>query len=148
MKDEDVPATEGTPGLARRPAALMALGLVAGAAAATTGAKAQTTTTKGPTPQAMAESRIALIETQLAITAAQATDWDVVAAVIRKNATNRAIERSQLKAITNSVDRLNAVYNFTTSHARDLAAFIAVFKLFYAKLSPAQQAAADAIFAR
>lgn len=95
------------------------------------------------------EARIADLHKKLRITAAQASEWNAFAAVMRDNAkTIRATLADKPNAATMSaVDDLNAYQDLAKAHVDGLARLIPAFQTLYLTMSDSQKKTADAMFA-
>ncbi|MBY0271178.1 MAG: Spy/CpxP family protein refolding chaperone [Burkholderiales bacterium] len=107
-------------------------------------------------PSERVEARLAYIRTALKITAAQQTQWDNFAGVMRKQAKDadaRVQEhRAKMAANTerkrpNAIERLERQQVFMATASARIGERLAVQKPLYAALSPEQQQVADKVLA-
>ena len=112
----------------------------AAAASATAETKAETV-----------EQRITTLHTALNITAAEESDWNAVAQVMRDNATAMqklvAEKMAQAPADMNAVDDLNTYTKFAQAHVEGLKKLTASFDTLYKSMPDAQKKIADQVFA-
>jgi len=105
-----------------------------------------------PAPAAdRVEARIKELHSKLHITAAQETQWDKVAQMMRDNAkamVELQKDRAQdAKATdTNAMEVLKSYSGVVDAHAAGIHKFIPVFQAFYDTLSDEQKKTADALF--
>ena len=107
-------------------------------------------------PGERVEARLAYLKTALKITAAQQTQWDAFADVMRKQATeaDARIKSRQEQMAANTerkrptaIERLERRQAFMTTASARLGERLAVQKPLYAALSPEQQQVADQLLA-
>jgi periplasmic protein CpxP/Spy len=94
--------------------------------------------------------QIAYLKAELKITPAQESLWSPVAQAMRDNAQalDQAILRArQEKKPLDAVQRISLRESFAKTRSENEARFLASFKPLYAALSPAQQQAANELFA-
>jgi hypothetical protein len=117
--------------------------------AATTHTRSTARKAQGETMTQMAEQRIADLHTQLHITAAEQSQWDQFAQVMRDNAKDLDEAYQQRGA---SFDKMNAVENMQSyaqieqTRAQDLQKLVPAFQTLYASLSDQQKQQADRLF--
>ena len=105
-----------------------------------------------PAPEAArVEARIQELHSKLHITAAQETQWNNVAQMMRDNAkamVSLQKDRAQDAKSTDmtAVDVLKSYSAVTDAHADGIHKFIPVFQAFYDTMSDAQKKTADALF--
>jgi len=96
-----------------------------------------------------AEQQIAGLHTKLMITAAQQTQWDQFAAVMRDNA--KAMDqlfntRAQALPTMTAAANMNSYAGIATEHAKDVEKLVPAFATLYATMSDAQKHTADLVF--
>jgi LTXXQ motif family protein len=120
----------------------------AGMAAKTSTAPAETGATPGPAAQRV-EQRITDLHAQLGITAAQQTQWQQFAQVMRENAANidraMATRGEEYKTMT-ALSNMESYAALAQDHAENMQKLVDAFKPLYAALSPEQKHTADALF--
>lgn len=95
------------------------------------------------------EARIRRLHAQLHITAAQAAQWDRVAATMRENSEtieHLVRERAAKLRTMNAVENLQTYAAIADAHADGLRKLVPAFDALYQSMSPAQKRNADAIF--
>jgi len=95
------------------------------------------------------EGRIKDLHAKLHITAAQASQWDAFATVMRENAsTIRAnlMTKAQNATAVSAVDELHNYQDLAKAHVDGLARLIPTFEALYATMSDDQKKTADAVF--
>jgi protein CpxP len=105
-------------------------------------------------PTERVEARLAYEKTALKITAAQQTQWDAYANLVRKSAQDME-QRFKARQIgepghpkhqrPNAIERLERAQSFLAEGVTRLNALLAVEKPLYAALSPEQQKVADVV---
>lgn len=143
--------------VSRRPAVMLALGLITGAGATASSANAQPASSENaqtsngkrrrPSIAAHAEGQLVFLATELQITAAQMALWQNIVNVVRQNAAERDSEQHQLAQSTDAISRLQARYYLISARAASFARFIGAFQPLYDSMSNEQRTAADSIFA-
>lgn len=107
-------------------------------------------------PGERVEARLAYIKTALKITAAQQTQWDNFAGVMRKQARDADVRiqehRAKMAANTerkrpNAIERLERQQAFMATASARISERLSVQKPLYAALSPEQQQVADKVLA-
>jgi hypothetical protein len=105
-----------------------------------------------PAPKAdRVEARIKELHGKLHITAAQETQWNTVAQMMRDNASAMVSlqkDRAEDAKDTNlsAVEVLQSYSGVVDAHADGLHKFIPVFQAFYDTMSPEQKTTADSLF--
>jgi protein CpxP len=147
--------TPATPPATSSPAGTPSSGATAPAAttpahhAATTHTRTVASRAPGETMAQMAEQRITDLHTRLHITAAEQSQWDQFAQVMRDNAKDLDDAYQQRAA---SFDKMNAVENMQSyaqieqTRAQDLQKLVPAFQTLYASLSDQQKQEADRLF--
>jgi len=95
------------------------------------------------------EAHIASLRHSLRITAAQDSQWQAVATVMRDNAKSVAAlikERSSKMKTMTAIDDLNSYEAIADAHAAGVKALIPAFQALYDTMSDAQKRNADAVF--
>ncbi len=95
------------------------------------------------------EARIKTMHDQLQITAAQASQWDSVAQVMRDNAktySQLVQDKVKAQATMTAVESLQAYQQIAQAHADGVKKLAAAFETLYATMSPEQQKTTDAVF--
>ena len=107
-------------------------------------------------PSERVEARLAYVKTALKITAAQQTQWDAYAGVVRKQAkeADARIQSHREKMASNTerkrptaIERLERRQAFMATASTRIGERLTVQKPLYAALSPEQQQIADKVFA-
>jgi protein CpxP len=147
-----------TPPATSSPSGTMSSGSAASTAPATTTATHHAATSHartaanraaGETMAQAAEQRIIDLHARLHITAAQQSQWDQFAQVMRDNAKDLDVAYQQRAA---NFDKMNAVENMQSyaqieqTRAQDLQKLVPAFQTVYASLSDEQKQAADRLF--
>jgi hypothetical protein len=105
-------------------------------------------------PTERVEARLAYVKTALKITAAQQTEWDAFANVVRNNAQEREQRFKSMRSgepgharhqRPNAIERLERTQTFLADAATRVNQLLAVEKPLYAALSPEQQKVADVV---
>jgi protein CpxP len=96
------------------------------------------------------EDRIAYLHSQLKITAAQETQWNAFADVMRSNSEAMISLYQQRKAATNqsALDDMKQYTTIAQSHADGMKKLLDAFEPLYTSLSPEQKTLADQTFRR
>jgi protein CpxP len=95
------------------------------------------------------EARIKAMRVKLHITAAQETQWNAVAQVMRDNAhaiADLREERAEQAKSMNAIDQLKSYATITDAQAAGIHKFIPSFQALYDTMSEAQKKAADTLF--
>jgi hypothetical protein len=95
------------------------------------------------------EARINSLHSKLHITAAEETQWDTVAQIMRDNATavgKLVDERKTQVGQMNAVDDLKSYQAITDAHADGLKKLVPAFEQLYASMSDDQKKTADTLF--
>jgi hypothetical protein len=117
--------------------------------AAATHARTVASRAQGQTMEQMAEQRIADLHTRLHITAAEQSQWDQFAQVMRDNA--KDLDQAYQQRAT-SFDKMNAIDNMQSyaqieqTRAQDLQKLVPAFQALYTSLSDQQKQQADQLF--
>lgn len=134
---------------AQPPTAHEILAQAASAEATAAPAPQESTGTAPAAVDARVEARIKAMHKKLHITAAQDTQWDAVAQVMRDNARAigelRAQTADKTKSLT-AIDHLNSFAALTDAQAAGIHKFIPAFQALYDTMSPEQKKLADAMF--
>jgi periplasmic protein CpxP/Spy len=96
------------------------------------------------------DAQIARLQAELKITPAQTPEWDAVADIMRAQAREMeklARDRAAARASMTAVDDLKSYQAIAVAHAEEMGKLVPAFQALYAKMSPAQQKNADAVFA-
>ena len=105
-----------------------------------------------PLPSRHIEGRIAFMRAELKITAAQQTQWERVADVMRASAKQKDVLFQQMRADhdkpQSAVDRLDRRVRFIEAQASTEKSFADAFKPLYLTLSDDQKKSADELFDR
>lgn len=96
------------------------------------------------------EGKIAFLKAELKITPEQEAQWTPVAEAMRENAKalDRTIMTARQQRPTDAVQRIALRSEFAKVRDENDARFLAAFKPLYESLSPAQQQAANELFAQ
>lgn len=94
------------------------------------------------------EQRIKTLHHELGITAAQETQWNAVAQVMRDNAAaiQQAVQQREQNPGMTAVDDLKAYEAIVDAHAQGTQKLVAAFETLYASLSDEQKKKADILF--
>jgi Spy/CpxP family protein refolding chaperone len=102
-------------------------------------------------PGQLVDGRIAFLKAELKITAAQESQWQQFAAVMRQNAQSLdqviAGAREHRGAPINAVDRMEMRAQFSKVRAENEARLLSAFRPLYTSLSPEQQQVANQLMA-
>jgi periplasmic protein CpxP/Spy len=101
------------------------------------------------TPDRVAQ-RIESLHRQLKITPDQSNEWNAVAQAMKDNAASMqslSQERTAKEGKMSAVDDLHSYEQIADAHSDGLKKLVPAFEALYAKMTPAQQKNADAIFA-
>ncbi len=118
-------------------------------AAASTPAKAAAPAAKGPSASERVEERIKTLHTELQITAAQQTEWDQFAQIMRENAKNMdatLTKRGADLASMSAADSMQSYAQVAQQHAQDTQKLANAFQILYSAMSDEQKKNADTVF--
>lgn len=143
-------------------AALLAAGVLAAPLSVSAQTSPPSTPQAAPSAPSSAESapakgssgvdaHITKLHKQLKITAAQESQWNAVADIMRENAKQidaLASQRASKRASMSAVDNLRSYEEIADAHAEGLKKLVPAFSALYDTMSDAQKKNADAVFAQ